>query len=176
MRTFVPLGNNVLVEPVVVSDKIGEGHLFKATAYKEPSGEAVVIAVGPGRPDFTTGKLNKPSVEPGDHVVFLWINGRDMPMGGRDFKLLDADQILGKFEGERKNYAKTELLQRDMPGQRVQPGAQNHPAGQEAVRGQENHAQDAAQPAQAGSEVAVNHAQRESIVESVLNSKLWGVK
>jgi co-chaperonin GroES (HSP10) len=87
-KLLIPMGKNVLVNPIPASDKLGEGIIVKAEAFKQPSGQATVVSIGA---DVT-------GLEAGDVVVFNWINGQDVNVEGRPLKLLDAAQILGKFK------------------------------------------------------------------------------
>lgn len=96
MNDLQPLGNHVLIEPIPPPDKVGSGLLVAAESYRQPSGHGTVISVGPGRLDYA-GRLVPPDLTPGDKVVYSWINGRDVHVDGKVLKLLDAQEILGKF-------------------------------------------------------------------------------
>lgn len=93
-RTIEPLGYNVLVEPVDIPDKTSGG-IHLPEQWKQPSGEAVVVAVGPGKYDLS-GQWRKPSIQIGDRVIFPWIRGQDVNFDGRKFKILDVDELQGK--------------------------------------------------------------------------------
>src|SRR4029077_2041425 len=88
-----PLGNHVVVEPVVTPDK-SAGGIYVPEQWKQPGGEAKVIAVGPGRLDYA-GRLIAPDVKPGDKIIYSWVDGREINIDGRALRLLDADHILG---------------------------------------------------------------------------------
>lgn len=83
-----PLGKNILVEPEVTASK-SQGGIDLPEAWKQPSGEALVLAVGNALPNWARG------IKVGDKVVYKWINGQEVIFAGRKLRLLEADHILG---------------------------------------------------------------------------------
>jgi len=98
MRTLQPLGNHVLVDPVELPEK-SIGGIYVPEQARDRSGEGTVMSVGPGKLD-SLGRPVAPQVNPGDRVMYSWIHGRDVKIGSRIYKLLDADELLGVFHGE----------------------------------------------------------------------------
>lgn len=96
MRTIRPFNNQVLVQPVELPEKSAGGILLPEQA-RERSGEATVIAVGPGKLDGQ-GRMIAPPVKPGDKVMYSWIDGRDVKVNGHTLKLVDADLLLGGLD------------------------------------------------------------------------------
>jgi chaperonin GroES len=96
-KELQPLGNFVVVEPLATDEKLGEGLIVRPEQYKQPSGQARVLAVGPGRPDVH-GNMVPVGVAVGDIVVYNWINGRELNLEGRTLRLLDSAEIIGKFK------------------------------------------------------------------------------
>jgi chaperonin GroES len=87
-------GNKVLIELTPPPEKTASG-LFFAPAWEtaNTSSQGRVLAVGRGR--YTRyGVLVAPDVKVGDTVIFTWINGREVVLGGRKLKVLDAREIL----------------------------------------------------------------------------------
>ena len=96
-KELQPLGNFVVVEPLATDEKLGEGLIVRPEQYKQPSGQARVLAVGPGRPDVH-GNMVPVGVAVGDIVVYNWINGRELNLEGRTLRLLDSAEIIGKWK------------------------------------------------------------------------------
>lgn len=94
-RYIEPLGNRVLVEPVALPT-MTKGGLHIPEMSRERTGEGRVVAVGPGKMDWQ-GRMIAPNVAPGDKVMFVWIHGRDVDVGGKPHKILDYDQLEGKI-------------------------------------------------------------------------------
>lgn len=88
-----PLNDKVLVEPLEVKEQKKGGIVIPDTAKEKPQ-EALVIAVGPGKRD-DSGKRVPVEVKAGDKVVTAKYGGTDVKYKDKEYKLLDADDILG---------------------------------------------------------------------------------
>lgn len=83
-----PLGHHVLVEPVAVPATT-PGGIIRAEQWQQPSGEALVVAVGTGMPNWAR------SLRVGDKIAYKWINGQEVNFEGRTLRFLEATEILG---------------------------------------------------------------------------------
>lgn len=86
MKTFVPIGEKVLVEPIMGGNqKVGHIHIPEAHRDEKPA-ECMVVSLG---------RTNKPfEVKVGDRVlVDRWL-GTEVQMGSRSYKLIEAQNIL----------------------------------------------------------------------------------
>ncbi|MCX7800997.1 MAG: co-chaperone GroES [Fimbriimonadales bacterium] len=91
MANVKPLGDKVVVEPVEAEEKTASGIYLPDTAKKKPQ-EGKVIAVGEGRM-LDNGERNKLTVKPGDRVLFSKYGGNEVTIDGKDYVILDEDQI-----------------------------------------------------------------------------------
>lgn len=87
-----PLGDRVLVEPV--EDKeVKKGGIIIPDSAKEKPTEAVVRALGTGKTD-DDGKKVPFEVKVGDRVLISKYGGTEIKIEGKEYKLLNADDIL----------------------------------------------------------------------------------
>ena len=91
MANIKPLGDKVVVEVLEAEDKTAGGIILPDSAKKKPT-EGKVIATGDGR-TLDNGTRNKLSVKTGDRVLFSKYGGNDVTLDGKDFTILDEDQI-----------------------------------------------------------------------------------
>jgi chaperonin GroES len=87
-----PLGDRVLVEPVEEKE-VKKGGIIIPDSAKEKPTEGIVRALGTGRKndDGTTSEFE---VKVGDRVLISKYGGTEIKIDGRDFKLLNSDDIL----------------------------------------------------------------------------------
>ena len=88
-----PLGDRLVVERVDPEKKTASGIIIPDTAKEKPQ-EGKVVAVGPGHRD-KSGKLVPLDVKKGDRVLFAKYGGADVQIGGKDYLILKADDVLG---------------------------------------------------------------------------------
>lgn len=81
-----PTGNKVLIQPLEVPQKT-HGGLFLAEGWQQPSGRAVVIAVG--------ARVQDENLKPGVRVFYSWIDALDVEHDGFKCRLLHEGQIIG---------------------------------------------------------------------------------
>jgi len=86
-----PLGDRVLVEPVVEKEQIKGGIVIPDSAKEKPQ-EAVVVALGTGKKD-DKGVVIPFDVKVGDLVLTSKYGGTEVKYDGKEYKLLNADDI-----------------------------------------------------------------------------------
>jgi chaperonin GroES len=86
-----PLGDKVVVELVEAEEKTASGLYLPDSAKKKPT-EGKVIATGNGRV-LDNGERNSLTVKVGDKVLFSRYGGNEVSVEGKDFTILDEDQI-----------------------------------------------------------------------------------
>lgn len=91
MANLKPLGDKVVVEVRDAEDKTASGIFLPDSAKKKPQ-EGTVIATGSGRM-LDNGERNKLSVKVGDKVLFSKYGGNEVALDGKDYTILDEDQI-----------------------------------------------------------------------------------
>ncbi|MEP0767088.1 MAG: co-chaperone GroES [Fimbriimonadia bacterium] len=91
-----PLGDKVVVEVLESEDKSSGGILLPDTAQKKPQ-EGVVVAVGPGKL-LDNGQRAEMSVKVKDRVIFSKYGGTEVTIDGKEYTILDEDQIYAVHE------------------------------------------------------------------------------
>jgi chaperonin GroES len=87
-----PLGDRVLVEPVEEKETKKGGIIIPDAAKEKPT-EGIVRAVGTGKRD-DNGKLIAFEVKVNDRVLISKYGGTEIKLDGKEYKLLNADDIL----------------------------------------------------------------------------------
>jgi chaperonin GroES len=87
-----PLGDRVLVEPVEEQEVKKGGIIIPDTAKEKPT-EGIVVALGTGKTD-DNGKKVEFEVKKGDRVLISKYGGTELKLDGKEYKLLNADDIL----------------------------------------------------------------------------------
>ena len=90
-----PLADKILIEPLEREAKTPGGIIIPDTAKEKPQ-EGKVIAVGPGK--WKEGKLIKPEVKKGDHVLYRRYGGQEIKIEGKEYLMVEMDDILGVVE------------------------------------------------------------------------------
>jgi len=91
-----PLGDRVLVEPAEEKEVKKGGIIIPDTAKEKPT-EGVVRALGTGKTD-DNGKKIPFEVKVGDRVLVSKYGGTEIKLDGKEYKILNADDILGVIE------------------------------------------------------------------------------
>ena len=86
-----PLATKVVVLPAEEEEKTAGGILLPDTA-KKKSQEGQVIAVGSGR-TLDSGKVVPLTVQVGQTVVYSKYGGTEVTVEGKDYVILDEDQV-----------------------------------------------------------------------------------
>ena len=91
-----PLGDRVLVEPVEEKETKKGGIIIPDTAKEKPT-EGVVRALGSGKLD-DNGKKIPFEVKVGDRVLVSKYGGTEIKLDGKEYKILNSDDILGVID------------------------------------------------------------------------------
>ena len=93
-----PIGDRILVEPVEEKEEKGKkgGIIIPDTAKEKPM-ESLVVALGTGKTD-DNGKKLPFEVKKGDRVLVTKYGGTEIKLDGKDYKILNSDDILAVIE------------------------------------------------------------------------------
>lgn len=94
---FRPLHDNVLLEPIIETNKTAGGIIIPDNAKEKPS-SGRVVAIGTG--SVQQGMVRALSVKPGDIVMFAkWSSSaNEIKIDGKDYILIRESDILGIVE------------------------------------------------------------------------------
>lgn len=88
-----PLEDRVLVTLDESDQTTASGLVIPDTAKEKPQ-QGTVVAVGPGKRSDTTGDLIQLDVNEGDTVLFSKYGGTEVKVGGEEYLILSARDIL----------------------------------------------------------------------------------
>jgi chaperonin GroES len=91
-----PLGDRILVEPVEEKETKKGGIIIPDTAKEKPT-EGLVVALGTGKTD-DNGKKLPFEVKKGDRVLVSKYGGTEIKLDGKEYKILNSDDILAIIE------------------------------------------------------------------------------
>ena len=91
-----PLGDRVLVEPVEEKEVKKGGIIIPDTAKEKPT-EGLIIALGTGKTD-DNGKKVPFEIKKGDRVLISKYGGTEVKLNGKEYKILNSDDILAVVE------------------------------------------------------------------------------
>jgi len=91
-----PLGDRVLVEPVEEKETKKGGIIIPDTAKEKPT-EGIIRALGTGKTD-DDGKKVPFEVKVGDRVLVSKYGGTEIKLDGKEYKILNSDDLLGVIE------------------------------------------------------------------------------
>jgi len=93
-----PIGDRILAEPIEAKEEKGKkgGIIIPDTAKEKPM-ESVVVAVGTGKTG-DDGKKIPFEVKKGDRVLVSKYGGTEIKLDGKDYKILNSDDILAVIE------------------------------------------------------------------------------
>src|SRR6266702_6605750 len=91
-----PLGDRVLVEPAEEKEVKKGGIIIPDTAKEKPT-EGVIRALGTGKTD-DNGKKIAFEVKVGDRVLVSKYGGTEIKLDGKEYKILNSDDILAVIE------------------------------------------------------------------------------
>jgi len=95
-----PLGNRVLVEPLVEQAMTSGGIVLPDTAKKKPL-EGKVLAVGEGE-RLESGEIVPPPVKKGNIVIYPEFSGTEIRVGNKDLLVIEVDSLLAVKEPDKK--------------------------------------------------------------------------
>jgi len=87
-----PLGDRVLVEPAEEKETKKGDIIIPDTAKEKPT-EGIVVALGTGKTD-DDGKKIPFEVKKGDRVLVSKYGGTEIKLDGKEYKILNSDDIL----------------------------------------------------------------------------------
>ncbi len=93
---FKPLGSRVVVEPIEQDEMTPSGIVLPETAKEKPQ-KGKVLSAGPGDRD-DDGKHIPMDVKPGDIVLFAKYSGTEIKLDGKEYKILNCDDVLAVLE------------------------------------------------------------------------------
>ena len=91
-----PLGDRVLVEPVEEKEVKKGGIIIPDTAKEKPM-ESRVVALGTGKLDEKGNKVPF-EIKKGDRVLVSKYGGTEIKLDGKEYKILNVDDILAIIE------------------------------------------------------------------------------
>ena len=93
-----PVGDRILVEPIEEKEnKSKKGGIIIPDTAKEKPMESMVIALGTGKTD-DNGKKVPFEVRKGDRVLVSKYGGTEIKLDGKEYKILNSDDILAVIE------------------------------------------------------------------------------
>jgi len=91
-KKMQPLADRVVIKPIEAGEEIRGGIILPDTAKEKPQ-EGEVVAVGPGRMT-DEGKRITMDVKVGDRIIYAKYGGTEVKVGGNDYLILSARDIL----------------------------------------------------------------------------------
>jgi chaperonin GroES len=92
--SLTPLEDRIVVKPGEEKETTVSGIVIPDTAKEKPQ-EGEVVAVGPGR--FEDGQRVPLDVKVGDKVIYSKYGGTEVEVGGEDYLILSARDVLALF-------------------------------------------------------------------------------
>ena len=94
--TLIPLGDRLVIKPVVQEEVLASGIVIPDTAKEKPQ-QGEVIAAGPGRLD-DNGKRIAMEVTVGDRVLYAKYSGQEIKIDQQEYIVLSEKDVLCKVE------------------------------------------------------------------------------
>jgi chaperonin GroES len=91
-----PLHDRIIVEAAAKEEKTASGIILPDTAQEKPQ-RGKVLAVGPGK-RLDSGQLAPVDVKEGDTVLYGKYSGTEVTVGGKDYIILRAEDVLAVVE------------------------------------------------------------------------------
>ena len=93
---LVPLGDRIVIKPVVQEEVLASGIVIPDTAKEKPQ-QGEVVAAGPGRLD-ENGKRIPMDVRVGDRVLYAKYTGQEVKIEQEEYIVLSEKDILCKVQ------------------------------------------------------------------------------
>src|SRR5579862_2912724 len=93
-----PLHDRIVVEAAAKEEKTAGGIILPDNAQEKPQ-RGKVLAVGPGK-RLDSGQLSAVDVKVGDTVLYGKYGGTEVTVGGKDYIILRAEDVLGVIQEE----------------------------------------------------------------------------
>ena len=87
-----PLNNNVLVKPILESNKTSSGIIIPATADQEIPNKGIIASVGAGK--YVDGKTTPIGVKVGQIILFKKYSNETIKYKGEEYIIVHEDDIL----------------------------------------------------------------------------------
>ena len=94
---LTPLHDRIIVQAAAKEEKTAGGIILPDSAQEKPQ-RGEVLAVGPGK-RLDSGTLASVDVRKGDVVLYGKYGGTEVTVGGKDYVILRAEDILAVVEG-----------------------------------------------------------------------------
>ena len=104
---LVPLHDRIIVEAAAKEETTASGIILPDSAQEKPL-KGKVLAVGPGK-RLDSGKLAPVDVKEGQTVLYGKYSGTEVTVGGTDYLILRAEDILAIVEDSGKPGKKKEM-------------------------------------------------------------------
>lgn len=95
---LTPLHDRIIVEAAAKEERTAGGIILPDNAQEKPQ-RGSVLAVGPGKRQ-DSGKLAPMDVKVGDVVLYGKYSGTEVTVGGKDYTILRAEDVLAVLEGQ----------------------------------------------------------------------------
>jgi chaperonin GroES len=93
---LVPLGDRLVIKPVVQEEVLASGILIPDTAKEKPQ-QGEVVAAGPGRLD-ENGKRIVMDVKVGDRILYAKYTGQEIKIEREEYIVLSEKDVLCKVQ------------------------------------------------------------------------------
>ena len=93
---LVPLGDRLVISPLVQEEVLASGLVIPDTAKEKPQ-QGDVLAAGPGRLD-DTGKRLPMDVKVGDRVLYAKYSGQENKIDQDEYVVIEEKNILAKVD------------------------------------------------------------------------------
>ena len=93
---LVPLGDRIVIKPVVQEEVLASGIVIPDTAKEKPQ-QGEVMAAGPGRLD-ENGKRVPMEVKVGDRILYAKYTGQEVKIEQEEYIVLSEKDILCKVQ------------------------------------------------------------------------------
>lgn len=93
---LVPLGDRIVIKPVLQEEVLASGIVIPDTAKEKPQ-QGEVLAVGPGRLD-DNGKRLPMDVAVGDRVLYAKYTGQEIKIEQEEYIVLSEKDVLCKVK------------------------------------------------------------------------------
>lgn len=98
-----PLHDRIIVEAAPKEERTASGIILPDTAQEKPQ-KGTVLAVGPGK-RLDSGQLAPVDVKAGDMVLYGKYSGTEVTVGGKDYVILRAEDVLAVLTAETAGVA-----------------------------------------------------------------------
>lgn len=97
MKKLKPLGDNVVLKPILEEEITKSGIVLPDTAEKEKTEQAMVVAVGPGK-EFENGRIADMPVKEGHTVLYKKYGPDEIKIGDEEYLVCSIDDVLAIIE------------------------------------------------------------------------------